>query len=93
MKTRIKTFIITAVAATALAVPAAASAGGAPMGSPNDSCNSGHGTCGYIGALGENGSRHDLGQGDTTLPGSLKLGADGPATGAGNSAASQACKA
>ena len=89
MKTRIKTFIITAVAATALAVPAAASAEYNPP--AQVSCNGeAHGA---FGALGENGSRHDLGQGDTTLPGSLKLGADGPATGAGNSAASQACKA
>ena len=86
MKTRIKTFIITAVAATALAVPAAASAGGAPMGSPNDSCNSGHGTFGYIG---EQGERHDLGQGDTM--GDDKLGAS-PLTGPYQKIAAEACK-
>jgi hypothetical protein len=47
-------------------------------------CGSAHGTFGY---LGEQGSRHDLGQDDNTTPGSEKLGADGPATGAANSTA------
>jgi hypothetical protein len=41
------------------------------------SCNAGHGTFGY---LGEQSLRHDLGQGDETPAGSVKLGADGPAT-------------
>ena len=35
--------------------------------------------------LGEQGLRHDLGQGDITPAGSVKLGADGPATGLANS--------
>jgi hypothetical protein len=43
----------------------------------------GHGTFGY---LGEQCPRHELGQGDNSLTGQLKLGADGPATGAVNSA-------
>ena len=80
-------FIITAVAATALAVPAMASAGYNVT--VTASCNgAAHGTHGF---LGEQGPRHDLGQGDTTVPGSDQLGADGPATGANNSGAAQYC--
>ena len=78
-----KKFIITAVAATALAVPAMASAAPGYNVPVTASCSgAAHGTFGY---LGEKGPRHDLGQGDTTPAGSLKLGADGPATGAANS--------
>ena len=40
---------------------------------------------GAFGAFGEQGDRHDLGQGDTSPTGMLKLGADGPATGLANS--------
>ena len=72
-------------AAAVLALPVTASAMpyGQQPGYDNASfCGSGHGTFGY---LGEQGQRHDLGQGDTTLAGSAKLGADGPATGAANS--------
>ncbi len=87
MKSRITKFIVTAVAATALAVPAVASA--EYHANENASCNGqAHGT---FGALGEKSSRHDLGQGDTTVPGSDQLGADGPATGANNSGAAQYC--
>ena len=69
LKTRIKTFIITAAAATALAVPAVASA--EYHANENASCNGqAHGA---FGALGEHGARHDLGQGDTSPTGSLKL--------------------
>ncbi len=86
MKSRITKFIVTAVAATALAVPAVASADySVPV--QASECGAAHGTFGY---LGEKGPRHDLGQGDETVSGSVKLGADGPATGAANSAA---CKA
>ena len=78
-----KKFIITAVAATALAVPAIASAAPGYNVPVTASCNgAAHGTHGF---LGEQGQRHDLGQGDTTYTGSQKLGADGPATGAANS--------
>jgi hypothetical protein len=77
-----KKFIITAVAATALAVPALASAAPGYNVPATASCSgSAHGAFGY---LGEQGQRHDLGQGDTTPAGSVKLGADGPATGAAN---------
>ena len=77
-----KKFIITAVAATALAVPAVASAGGGYNVPATAACSgAAHGAFGY---LGEQGPRHDLGQGDTTPAGSVKLGADGPATGAAN---------
>jgi hypothetical protein len=81
-----KKFIIIAALAATLIVPTAASARdyGSQPGYDNASyCGAGHGTFGDLGAKGE---RHDLGQGDITTPGSLKLGADGPATGANNSA-------
>ena len=67
----------------ALAVPAVASADySVPV---QASCSgSAHGTFGY---LGEQGPRHDLGQGDTV--GGDKLGANGPATGAANSSVSE----
>jgi len=83
----VKKFIIMAVAAAVLALPVSATAAyGDQPGYDNASvCGSAHGTFGY---LGENGNdRHDLGQGDTSPTGSLKLGADGPATGAANRAA------
>jgi hypothetical protein len=81
----VKKFMIIAAAAAALALPISASAAyGDQPGYLNASvCGTAHGTFGY---LGENGNgRHDLGKGDTF--GSDKLGADGPATGAANSAA------
>jgi hypothetical protein len=81
----LKKVITIAAAAAVLAIPATASAMpyGEQPGFDNASfCGAGHGTFGY---LGEQGYRHDLGQGDTTNPGSLKLGADGPATGLANS--------
>ena len=81
-----KKFIAIAALAATLIVPAAASASdyGTQPGYDNAwSCGAGHGTFGY---LGEQGLRHDLGQGDTSPAGSLKLGADGPATGVDNSA-------
>lgn len=87
-----KKFIITAVAATALAVPAVASAGGGAYTQPGYpvsdavSCNADHGAFGYMGAQGE---RHDLGQGDTM--GDDKLGAS-PLTGPYQKAAAAACK-
>lgn len=80
-----KKYIAIAALAATLIVPTAASAMdyGTQPGYANASyCGSGHGTFGY---LGEQGFRHDLGQGDETMPGSLKLGADGPATGLANS--------
>ena len=81
-----KKFISIAAAAAVLVLPATASAmkyGDQPGYDNASSCGAGHGTFGY---LGENGNgRHDLGQGDTSLTGSLKLGADGPATGLANS--------
>jgi Spy/CpxP family protein refolding chaperone len=78
-----KKFIITGAALVALAVPAVASAAPGYNPPPQASCmGQAHGTFGY---LGEQGQRHDLGQGDTTDSGKLKLGADGPATGAANS--------
>jgi hypothetical protein len=83
----VKKFITIAAAAAALALPVAASAMpyGQQPGYDNASyCGAGHGTFGYLGANGN--GRHDLGQGDTTPAGSVKLGADGPATGAANSA-------
>ena len=83
----VKKFITIAAAAAALALPVAASAmdyGTQPGYANASACGSAHGA---FGALGEKGSRHDLGQGDTTTPGSDKLGADGPATGAANSVA------
>ena len=54
------------------------------------SCGAGHGTFGY---LGEQGARHDLGQGDKTAAGSVKLGADGPATGSAAPSAATARQA
>ena len=82
-----KKFIITAVAATALAVPAMASAAPGYDVPATASCNgTAHGTHGY---LGEKGPRHDLGQGDTM--GDDKLGAS-PLTGPSNKAASENCK-
>jgi hypothetical protein len=81
-----KKLIIIAAAAAALAIPVTASAmtyGDQPGYDNASSCGAGHGTFGY---LGEQGYRHDLGQGDTTEAGSVKLGADGPATGLANSA-------
>jgi hypothetical protein len=81
-----KKFIIIGAAAAALAVPVTASAMpySQQPGYDNASyCGAGHGTFGY---LGENGSgRHDLGQGDSSPTGMVKLGADGPATGLANS--------
>ena len=75
--------ITAGLAVAMLAVPASAMAGPGYNVPVTASCSgAAHGTHGY---LGEKGQRHDLGQGDTTLPGSLKLGADGPATGAANS--------
>ena len=82
-----KKFITIAAAAAALALPVAANAmdyGTQPGYDNASSCGSAHGAFGY---LGEKGQRHDLGQGDETPAGSVKLGADGPATGAANSAA------
>jgi hypothetical protein len=79
-----KKFITIAAAAAVLVIPATANAMeyGQQPGYDNASfCGAGHGTFGY---LGEQGFRHDLGQGDTTA-GSAKLGADGPATGLANS--------
>ena len=62
----------------ALAVPCIASADyNVPA---TASCN------GAFGALGAKSVRHDLGQGDTSPTGSVKVGAYGPATGAANSA-------
>jgi hypothetical protein len=80
-----KKFIAIAGVAAVLVIPATASAmsNGTPPGTDNASyCGAGHGTFGY---LGEQGMRHDLGQGDTTEAGSLKLGANGTATGLNNS--------
>jgi len=80
-----KKFITIAAAAAVLAIPATASAmtyGEQPGYDSASLCGAGHGTFGY---LGEQGVRHDLGQGDTTPAGSVKLGADGPATGLANS--------
>ena len=74
-----------AAAAAVLALPVSASAmtyGDQPGYDKASSCGAGHGTFGY---LGEQGARHDLGQGDETPAGSVKLGADGPATGLANS--------
>ena len=85
-----KKLIITAVAATALAVPAMASA--APgYNVPVTASRNGaaHGTHGF---LGEQGQRHDLGQGDVgSIYDDGKLGAN-PITGEANKAASAACK-
>jgi hypothetical protein len=81
-----KKFIIIAALAATLIVPTAASAreySSQPGYDNASSCGSGHGTFGY---LGEQGQRHDLGQGDNSPTGMVKLGADGPATGAANSA-------
>jgi len=80
-------FMIIAAAAAALALPISASAayGDQPGYTKASDCGAAHGTFGYLGANGN--GRHDLGQGDTSLTGMLKLGADGPATGAANSAA------
>ena len=81
-----KKFITIAAAAAVLVIPATASAMdyGTQPGYDNASyCGAGHGTFGYLGAK---GPRHDLGQGDNSPTGSMKLGADGPATGAANSA-------
>ena len=77
-----KKFIIAGAALVALAVPAVASADYSVPATA--SCNGAY--HGAFGALGDKGSRHDLGQGDSTLAGGVKLGADGPATGAANSA-------
>jgi hypothetical protein len=77
-----KKFIITGAALVALAVSAVASAHYSVPATA--SCNGAY--HGAFGALGAKGDRHDLGQGDTTDAGSVKLGADGPATGAANSA-------
>jgi hypothetical protein len=80
-----KKFITIAAAAAVLVIPATANAMeyGTQPGYDNASfCGSGHGTFGY---LGEQGFRHDLGQGDTTDAGKVKLGADGRATGLANS--------
>jgi hypothetical protein len=84
----VKKFMILAAAAAVLALPVTASAayGDQPGYSEASACGSAHGAFGTLGANGD--GRHDLGQGDTTYPGSLKLGADGPATGLANS---QAC--
>jgi len=87
LKSRITKFIVTAVAATAFAVPAAVASPGYSVPAQTSQCGEAHGA---FGALGEKGFRHDLGQGDNSPEGSLTLGADGPATGAANSAA---CKA
>jgi len=81
--------MIMAAAAAVLALPVSASAayGDQPalQNGKASVCGSAHGTFGY---LGENGNgRHGLGMGDTSETGSQKLGADGPATGAANSAA------
>jgi hypothetical protein len=82
----VKKLMIIAAAAAVLAIPATASA--APYSQPgynaataNTICAD-HGTFGY---LGEDGVRHDLGRGDTSPTGSVKLGADGTATGLSNS--------
>ena len=80
-----KKLITIAAAAAVLALPVAANAmtyGEQPGYNNASDCGSGHGTFGY---LGEQGSRHDLGKGDTGA-GAAKLGADGPATGSANSA-------
>jgi hypothetical protein len=80
-----KKFITIAAAAAVLVIPATANAMtyGQQPGYENASfCGAGHGA---FGALGEKGYRHDLGQGDTTDAGKVKLGADGPATGLANS--------
>ena len=81
-----KKFIIIGAAAAALALPVVASATpysqpGYDVAAANTICVD-HGTFGY---LGEQGLRHDLGQGDNSPTGSLKLGANGPATGLNNS--------
>jgi hypothetical protein len=81
-----KKFIIIAATAAVLVIPATASAmtyGDQPGYNNASYCGAGHGTFGY---LGDQGYRHDLGQGDNTDLGSAKLGADGPATGVANSA-------
>jgi hypothetical protein len=82
----VKKFMIIGAAAAVLALPLTASAApyaqpGYDKASANTICAD-HGTFGY---LGEQGERHDLGQGDTTEAGSVKLGANGPATGWNNS--------
>ena len=81
-----KKFITIAAAAAVLVIPATANAMeyGQQPGYDNASfCGEGHGTFGYLGEQGN--GRHDLGQGDKSPTGSLKLGADGPATGLANS--------
>jgi hypothetical protein len=85
-----KKLIITAVAATALAVPAVASASPGYNVPETASCNgAAHGTHGFLGAKGE---RANLGQGDVGSDwDDGKLGAN-PITGESNKAASQACK-
>ena len=84
-----KRIILAAVAALTLAVPAAASANADGYGNAGSEQAASVEACGYgagaFGALGEFGYRHDLGQGDTSPTGSVKLGADGPATGLANS--------
>lgn len=82
-----KKFITIAATAAILAVPATANAayGDQPGYSNASDCGAAHGTFGYLGEKGN--GRHDLGQGDTSPTGSVKLGADGPATGAANSTA------
>jgi len=80
---RLKRIIPVVIATAAIAVPAAASA--AP--NPNAQCGTGAAS-GAFGAFGNNGSSgiHDMGQnkGQPLVGGTL--GANGPATGANNSA-------
>jgi hypothetical protein len=81
----VKKFMILGAVAAVLALPVSASAmtySDQPGYDNASYCGAGHGTFGY---LSEQGARHDLGQGDETPAGKLKLGADGPATGLANS--------
>lgn len=79
----LKRIVPAILAAAAIAVPAAASA--AP--NPNAQCGTGAAS-GAFGAFGNNGSSgiHDMGQNKGNAPYGGTLGANGPATGANNSA-------
>jgi hypothetical protein len=79
--------MIIAAAAAVLAIPATAGAMdyGTQPGFDNAQSNTICSGAGAFGYLGEQGVRHDLGQGDETPLGSVKLGANGPATGLNNS--------
>lgn len=80
---RIKRFLPVVIAAAAVAVPTVASA--AP--NPAAQCGTGaaSGAFGFFGAHGEPGY-HDQGQNKGSTPINGTIGANGPATGAANSA-------